>query len=104
MNNEIIDVKTVEDFDRLTEREKQIARITHIRLRLYNDGHPIHLVFAKEIGADAIASIPPFYYSYGRKEIETYYKKIKQASNLPLFFYNIPSLINVSLELGQGSN
>ena len=40
MNNEIIDVQTVEDFDRLTEGEKQIARITHIRLHLYNAGHP----------------------------------------------------------------
>jgi len=36
MNNEIIDVQTVEDFDRLTAREKMIAYITHYRLDLYN--------------------------------------------------------------------
>lgn len=53
---------------------------------------------AAKIGADAIASIPPLYYAYGKREIETYYRRIKKASNLPLFFYNIPSLINVNLD------
>ncbi len=53
---------------------------------------------ASQIGADAIASIPPLYYVYGRKEIETYYRRIKKASNLPLYFYNIPGLININLD------
>lgn len=53
---------------------------------------------AGEIGADAVASIPPMYYKVGRAEVETYYRKIKQAAELPLFFYNIPDLLNVSLD------
>ncbi len=40
MNNEIIDVQSVEDFDRLTAREKMIAYITHFRLDLYNRALP----------------------------------------------------------------
>ena len=36
MNNKIIEVNTVEDFDCLTEREQMIAYITNFRLFLYH--------------------------------------------------------------------
>ena len=36
---------------------------------------------AAEIGADAIASIPPMYYHVGRKEVAGYYRRIKEAGN-----------------------
>lgn len=54
---------------------------------------------AAEIGADAIASIPPLYYIVGRKEVGAYYRRLKKAADdLPLYFYNIPYLLNISLD------
>lgn len=56
---------------------------------------------ARESGADAIASIPPFYYHFNAKEIAAYYRGLKDASGgLPLYFYNIPGLVNTSLDVG----
>lgn len=53
---------------------------------------------AAEIGADAIASIPPMYYIVGRKEVGAYYRRLKRAAGVPLFFYNIPDLLNIRLD------
>jgi len=36
MKNNVIEIHTVEEFDALTEKEKMIVYITHIRLELYN--------------------------------------------------------------------
>ena len=44
---------------------------------------------AKEIGADAISSVPPFYYPYGDDEIYGYYRDICEAADLPMIIYNI---------------
>ena len=38
MKNKIIEIHTVEEFDRLTAREKMIAYITSFRLDLYHRG------------------------------------------------------------------
>jgi len=54
---------------------------------------------ARKLGAEAVASIPPFYYYYGPEEITAYYRGLKEASGLPLYFYNIPALINTSLDV-----
>jgi N-acetylneuraminate lyase len=53
---------------------------------------------AAQAGADAVASVPPFYYAVGRTEIEDHYRRIAQAAGLPLYLYNIPSATQVSLE------
>jgi N-acetylneuraminate lyase len=53
---------------------------------------------AHEAGADAVSSIPPFYYAVGRPEIETHYRRIAEAAGLPLYLYNIPNATQVSLE------
>jgi N-acetylneuraminate lyase len=53
---------------------------------------------AAQAGADAVASVPPFYYAVGRTEIEAHYRRIAQAAGLPLYLYNIPSATQVSLE------
>jgi N-acetylneuraminate lyase len=53
---------------------------------------------AREAGADAVASVPPFYYSVGRSGIEAHYRRIAQAGGLPLYLYNIPSATQVSLD------
>ena len=38
MKNKIVEFNTVEEFDRLTKREKMIVYITSFRLNLYNNG------------------------------------------------------------------
>jgi N-acetylneuraminate lyase len=53
---------------------------------------------ARQAGADAVASVPPFYYAVGQTEIETHYRRIAQAAGIPLYLYNIPSATQVSLE------
>lgn len=53
--------------------------------------------FAATNGADAVASIPPFYYNLGREEIITYYRRLAEAAEKPVFFYNLPASTNFSL-------
>ena len=45
---------------------------------------------AENIGADAIASLTPFYYQPGEAAIIEYYTKLAQATTLPVLVYNIP--------------
>jgi N-acetylneuraminate lyase len=51
---------------------------------------------ARAIGADAVASIPPFYYSVGTEGIEAHYRAIARAG-LPLYLYNIPNATQVNM-------
>jgi len=45
---------------------------------------------AQEAGADAVASLTPFYYKPGDDAIIEYYTHLAQSITLPLFIYNIP--------------
>lgn len=45
---------------------------------------------ASETGADAISSVPPFYYKFSEKEIIEYYRELAAATELPMIIYNIP--------------
>lgn len=45
---------------------------------------------ASEFKADAISSVPPFYYRFGEKEIIEYYRTLAAATELPMIIYNIP--------------
>ncbi|MBO1265150.1 dihydrodipicolinate synthase family protein [Proteiniclasticum sp. SCR006] len=45
---------------------------------------------AAEAGADAISSVPPFYYRFAEKEIIEYYRELAAATELPMIVYNIP--------------
>jgi 4-hydroxy-tetrahydrodipicolinate synthase len=47
-------------------------------------------VHAARIGADALASLTPFYYKPGDDAIVEYFSRLAEATNLPLFIYNIP--------------
>jgi N-acetylneuraminate lyase len=52
---------------------------------------------AREAGADAVASIPPFYFQVGREGIEEHYRHIARAAELPVYIYNIPAATNVDV-------
>lgn len=45
---------------------------------------------AESIGADAVASIAPYYYTFTEEELFAYYKAIIEAVNIPAFAYNNP--------------
>lgn len=54
---------------------------------------------AQELGADAISSVPPFYYGFSEDEIHGYYKAIAEATDIPFFIYNIPATTGVDLSI-----
>ena len=45
--------------------------------------------YAYEAGADAISSVPPFYWKFSKEDIYRYYKDIAEATLLPRVVYNI---------------
>jgi 4-hydroxy-tetrahydrodipicolinate synthase len=45
---------------------------------------------AQTAGADAVASLTPFYYKPGDDAIIEYYTRLAESTTLPLFIYNIP--------------
>lgn len=44
---------------------------------------------AYEAGADAISSVPPFYWKFSPDNIYNYYKEVSEATPLPMIVYNI---------------
>ncbi len=48
-------------------------------------------------GADAISSIPPFYYKFSEDEIVGYYADLVEKVGAPLIPYNFPALSGVTL-------
>lgn len=56
--------------------------------------------YAKELGVDAISSIPPIYYGLPEDAIAEYWKAMIDASDLPFIIYNIPqNTSGVSMDL-----
>lgn len=52
----------------------------------------------KGSGIDGIAATPPYYYPSGQDELLTHYRTIKEASDVPLWVYNIPSTVKTTVE------
>jgi N-acetylneuraminate lyase len=55
---------------------------------------------AAEIGADAIASIPPFVGGYGWEEVQDYYRQLT-AARLPVVAYHIPAITGQAVSLDR---
>ena len=47
---------------------------------------------ASSAGADAIASLPPVYWSYSVNEVVDYYRALNDGAKLPCLIYHIPAL------------
>lgn len=45
---------------------------------------------AQEAGADAISSVPPFYWRFNEESIISYYTDITNSVDIPMIVYNIP--------------
>lgn len=54
---------------------------------------------ASKVGADAIAATPPYYYPHVQAELLAHYRAIGRSASLPLFVYNIPQTVRVSISL-----
>jgi N-acetylneuraminate lyase len=59
---------------------------------------------AKATGADAISSIPPFYYKFTEAEIKAYYRELMAHIDLPMIIYNFPDFSGVSLNSSNASD
>ncbi len=60
---------------------------------------------AKTIGAQAVAIIPPFYFSYGEQALYEFYAKLAtELEDFPIFLYNNPGVGNANKLSYQLSN
>jgi N-acetylneuraminate lyase len=75
----------------VTERRGELSVIAHVGALSTKDTVSL-AVHAKKCGADAVSSVTPLYYKYSFDEVKNYYKRISQASELPVIIYNIPGL------------
>lgn len=49
------------------------------------------------LGADAVSSVPPFYYKFSLAEIKAYYRDVMDAIGCPMLVYNFPAFSGVTL-------
>lgn len=54
---------------------------------------------AWKAGADALSSVPPFYFHFSNDEIVSYYQELSGATPLPMIIYNIALAGTVSTDL-----
>ncbi len=45
---------------------------------------------AWKAGADALSSVPPFYWKFSENDVFNYYKDLSEATPLPMVVYNVP--------------
>jgi len=56
---------------------------------------------ARICGADAVSSVTPLYYKYSFEEVKNYYRRLSEASELPVIIYNIPGLTGTAYGYDQ---
>lgn len=54
--------------------------------------------YAKAVGAAAVVAAAPYYFSIGQTEARDFLTELSDESALPLFVYNIPPCVDLSLE------
>jgi N-acetylneuraminate lyase/4-hydroxy-tetrahydrodipicolinate synthase len=52
---------------------------------------------AEDVGADAIASTPPFYYAYDSESILSFYRQLVSHVKIPVFAYNYPERVGTAI-------
>lgn len=71
---------------------------------LAGTGHPglaetrRQTALAADAGADGALVVTPYYYSHDQATIERYYRRVADASDIPVYLYNVPGKTGVSLE------
>jgi 4-hydroxy-tetrahydrodipicolinate synthase len=74
----------------------RVPVVPHISSTVWSDAVAM-AKYAKDIGADGIMAVPPYYYRLNEREIETYYAGLAEASDLPVIVYNNPSTSKIDL-------
>ncbi len=65
---------------------------------------------AKQVGADALMVVPPFYEPLGFEDVKFFLTTVSDATDLPIVYYNIPGITGAKLlpaelaELGEIEN
>lgn len=77
---------------------KRIKVIVHVGSSCLRDAAEL-AECAAENGADAISSVPPYYFKYTFPEIKAYYSELASVTELPFIIYNVPCYTNVSLSI-----
>ncbi len=54
---------------------------------------------AEAAGADAISSVPPFYWKFSQDDIFNYYKDISESTSLPMVIYSVPLAGSLGVDL-----
>lgn len=54
---------------------------------------------AEACGVDALAAVPPFYFTFPEYAIEQYWKAMMDATDLPFIIYNIPGTTHYALSM-----
>ena len=82
--------------DEMGDRGDLIVHVGAIDLRTATE----LAAHAAEVGADAISSVPPFFFKYGEAQIRDYYKALSDASGLPILMYASPlSGVNITWDM-----
>ena len=69
-----------------------------------NEGEAMELsAHAQKLGYNAISSVAPFYYKFSFDEIKNYYKRIADASDIPMLVYHFPAFSGVNMGLNEMS-
>jgi N-acetylneuraminate lyase len=84
----------------IEETDGRVPVIIHVGATATADAVEL-AAHAERAGADAVASIPPFYYRVGFQAILEHYALIAGASALPLYLYYIPGSTGVSVTAEQ---
>lgn len=55
--------------------------------------------YAADCGANALVAAPPYYFAAGQPELVDYYRNLADRLPLPLFLYNMPAQVKVSIDV-----
>jgi len=93
-------VMTSEERKRVTELSIEYSGNMKIIVNVSSTSPEVSIELARharEAGADAIASTPPFYYNYDAEAVHRFYAKLLSSVDLPVFIYNIPSRVGFNI-------
>ncbi|MDK2886448.1 MAG: hypothetical protein PWP54_1006 [Thermosipho sp. (in: thermotogales)] len=76
----------------------RIPIIVHVGASSLDDVIELSL-HAQDSGAQAVSSVPPFYYKYTQDEIIRFFEKLASKIDIPVFIYNNPRTTGLSIEI-----
>lgn len=74
----------------------KIAVIVHVGSSSVNSSLEL-AKHAEDIGADAVASVPPFYYAYDNESVLSFFRELISKVNVPVFVYNNPARSGIAI-------